>query len=250
MTLKKLKKYKLFRKEELLSLELLENQGFCNINYLLTSSKRKYIVRKFKNNETVNISRKYEFKIQKKASKINLASKPLFLDIKNGFMVCHYLEGNHKSELKNKEIKKLAKNIKKLHSIKSNKKKYDLKKDLQQYKKNLKNKEAKKSILICTKEIKKLKKSKTYLVTTHHDLNPKNILFYKNNIKFIDWEYVGANDIYFDLATVSFEFQFNKKQKNLLLNTYFKKCRKKEQKKLTSYILIYKNLCNLWFMSL
>lgn len=250
MTLKKLKKYKLFKKEKLLSLKLLKNQGFCNINYLLKTSKAKYLIRKFKKETTVNISREYEFKIQKKAYKKNIGAKPLLLDKQNQLMICFYLEGKHKEKLNIKEIKVLAKNIKKLHKIKSKQKKYDLKNDLKYYKNKLNNKKARKSISICKKEINKLKAYKTQLVTSHHDLNPKNIIFYKKSIKFIDWEYTGVNDIFFDLATICSEFHLDKREKTILLKKYFKYYKKKDEKKLSSFIIIYKNICKLWFMDL
>ena len=66
MTIEKLKKYNIF-KEELLSLELLKNQGFNNISYLLKTTKKIYVIRVFKSNESVNISREFEYKIQKKS---------------------------------------------------------------------------------------------------------------------------------------------------------------------------------------
>ena len=84
MTIEKLKKYNIF-KEELLSLELLKNQGFNNISYLLKTTKKIYVIRVFKSNESVNISREFEYQIQKKAYKNNLASKPIFLNEK--FMI-------------------------------------------------------------------------------------------------------------------------------------------------------------------
>ena len=250
MTLQKLKQYKIFESEKLLSLELLKNQGFCNINYLLKTSKKDYLIRKFKNDSTVNISRAYEYAIQEKAFQKDIAAQPLLLDEKNQFMVCDFLKGKHKKTINKKEIQLLAKNIKKLHKIKSNEKEYDLKKDLKNYKNILNNPEAQTSINICKKELKKLKKYKKELVTTHHDLNPKNILFHKNTIKFIDWEYVGVNDKFFDLATICFEFGLNKKEEKILLKSYQKKIDEKDMEKLHSYILIYEHLCKLWFISL
>jgi len=250
MTLQQLKQFKIFKNEKLQSLDLLENQGFCNINYLLKSSKNKYLVREFKSDETVNISRDFEYAIQKKAFKKDIAAQPLLLDKKKQFMICDFLKGSHKEKINKKEIKLLAKNIKKLHKIKSNEKEYELKRDLKDYKKNLKNSKAKVSISICKKELKKLKKYKKELVTTHHDLNPKNILFHKNTIKFIDWEYVGVNDKFFDLATVCYEFTLNTKEEKILLKAYQKSVHKKDIQKLHSHMLIYEHLCKLWFMSL
>ena len=83
-----------------------------------------------------------------------------------------------------------------------------------------------------------------------HFINPKNIIFYKNSIKFIDWEYAGVNDCFFDLATICIEFNLNKKEQNYLLKKYFKKVKKEYKVSLEVYIKIYKALCELWFKAL
>lgn len=248
MTLKKLLQYKIFN-EEILSLELLENQGYCNINYHLKTSKNSYVLREFKSDETVNISRDFEYKIQSKAFKKGIAAKPIYLDENKEFMIYEFLNGKHKKKLEKSELKDLVKTLKKLHKIKANTKVMNLKDELKKYK-YLKSIEAKKSLAICKKELKNLEKYDKLIVICHHDLNPKNILFTKNSIKFIDWEYSGLNDAFFDLATICFEFKLAKKERIYLLKKYLKNSTKKDMKKLESYIKIYKHICKLWFIIL
>lgn len=248
MKIKTLKKYKLFKNKKLKELELLKNQGFCNINYLLKDENKKYLIRVFKDNSSVNISREFEYKTQKKAFRKNLAAKPLLLTKK--FMVCEYLEGTHKYKLKSNELKELVKNIKKLHKIKSCVKVYNFKKDLKYYKDILKDKTSKKLIKSLKQEIKNLKSYKLQVVTTHHDLNPKNIIFHKNTIKLIDFEYAGVNDCFFDLASICCEFKLKKKEERTLLFTYFNKVKTSHKEKLNSYKIIYSLLCILWFKAL
>lgn len=247
LNLKLLKTYNIF-KEELLSLEVLKTQGFNNISYLLKTSKKSYIIRVFKSNESVNISREFEFKTQKKAHKKDIAPKAIFLN--SEFMIYEYTKGIHKSELKSSDIKTLAKQIKKLHKIKTKAKTYDLKSDLLNYKKILKDKESKELISQSLKSLKKLKKFKKELVLTHHDLNPKNIIFRKNKIKIIDWEYSGINDRFFDLAAVCIEFKLNKKEEKLFLENYLEEININHYSKLKHFKIIYKNLCDLWFEKL
>lgn len=247
LNLKLLKTYNIF-KEELLSLEVLKTQGFNNISYLLKTSKKSYIIRVFKSNESVNISREFEFKTQKKAHKKDIALKAIFLN--SEFMIYEYTKGIHKSELKSSDIKTLAKQIKKLHKIKTKAKTYDLKSDLLNYKKILKDKESKELISQSLKSLKKLKKFKKELVLTHHDLNPKNIIFRKNKIKIIDWEYSGINDRFFDLAAVCIEFKLNKKEEKLFLENYLEEININHYSKLKHFKIIYKNLCDLWFEKL
>ncbi|GGD46333.1 protein LicA [Malaciobacter pacificus] len=249
MTLKNLKQYKIFKNEKLLSLELFENQGFCNINYHLKTSKNSYVLREFKSDKTVNISRDFEFKVQKIAFGKNIATKPVYLDKNKKFMIYKFLDGNHKSKLKKSELNSLIKTVKKLHKIKLVSKEMNLKNELKQYK-YLDSKKAKKSLDICNKELRKLQRYKKSLVVCHHDLNPKNILFTKDGIKFIDWEYSGINDSFFDLATICYEFDLNKQKRVYLLKKYLKNYTKKDLSKLESYIKIYKHICKLWFISL
>lgn len=247
LNLNLLKTYNIF-KEELLSLEVLKTQGFNNISYLLKTSKKSYIVRVFKSNESVNISREFEFKTQKKAYKKHLAPKPIFLN--NEFMVYEYLEGIHKSKLSNIDIKKFAKQIKKLHKIKLKAKTYDIKSDLKNYKEILQDNKSIKLIKESEKILKKLKKFKKELVLSHHDLNPKNIIFKKNKIKIIDWEYSGINDKFFDLATICIEFKLNKKEEKSFLESYLEKVKVNDYLKLKYFKIIYTNLCTLWFEKL
>lgn len=250
MNLKFLKSYKLFKNEKLQKLDLLENQGFCNINYKLSSTKKSYLIRVFKSNNSVNISRDFEYKTQKKAYKLKIAPKPLLLDLENSLMITSFEKGVHKKSLNKKELINLVRTIKKVHKIKVSSKVYDLKKDLENYTLSLKDKESRLLIRDSLKELKKLKKYKKNLSLTHHDLNPKNLLFHKNKIKILDWEYAGTNDSFFDLATICCEFKLSKKQERILLKTYFKTINKKTFKKLNSYKIIYSSLCLLWFKTL
>ena len=87
LNIESLKTYNIFN-EELLSLDLLKNQGFNNISYLLKTTTNNYVIRVFKSNDSVNISREFEYKIQKKAYKIGIASKPIFLN--EEFMIYEY----------------------------------------------------------------------------------------------------------------------------------------------------------------
>lgn len=249
MTLQKLLQYKIFDDEEILSLELFDNQGYCNINYHLKTSNNSYVLREFKSDDTVNISRDFEFKIQKKAFKKGFASKPVYLDKNKEFMIYKFLDGKHKEKLYKNELEDLVKTLKKLHKIKANTKVLNLKSELKKYK-YLNSTEAKKSLAICKNELKNLEKHEKSIVICHHDLNPKNILFTKNSIKFIDWEYAGLNDSFFDLATICFEFKLSKKYRVYLLKKYLKNFTQKDMAKLESYIKIYKHICKLWFISL
>ena len=244
MNIESLKTYNIFN-EELLSLDLLKNQGFNNISYLLKTTTNNYVIRVFKSNDSVNISREFEYKIQKKAYKIGIASKPIFLN--EEFMIYEYKKGIHKTKLSKIELKNLVSKIKKFHNFKTTGKHYDLKLDLKNYSNTLSTPKSKKLINECFKSIKILEKQKYEAVLTHHDLNPKNIIFSKNSIKIIDWEYAGVNDRFFDLASLCVEFKLNKNEEKIVLDIYFKTKRSYHKIKLKHYKIIYDNFCKLWF---
>lgn len=250
MNIEDIDKYSFFKNKTISKFDLLKNQGFSNINYKIQCDKRTYLCRVFKSDLSVNISREYEFKIQKKAHKLNIAPKPILLDLKNKLMITNFSKGEHKRTLKKKDLENLIITVKKVHTIKTKQKAYKLKKEFLNYDLELKDKESKNLIKSSLKELKKIQKYKKQLVLTHHDLNPKNILFLKNKIKIIDWEYAGVNDCFFDLATIACEFNLDKKEEDLLLKTYFKKVKIYHLKKLYSYKIIYNSLCLLWFKSL
>jgi thiamine kinase-like enzyme len=137
VTIDFLKEYAIFQNETLQNLTLLENQGFCNTNYLLRTSKNKYVIRVFKN----NINRKFEFDTQQKVHQKGIAPKPLLLDLQHSLMIYQFVEGLHKVKLKKHHLRALATLLNRLHKTKV---RGSFPKDF---------------------------------VLCHHDLNPLNILF-------------------------------------------------------------------------
>jgi thiamine kinase-like enzyme len=84
------------------------------------------------------------------------------------------------------------------------------------------------------------------MVLCHNDLNPQNCIFFKETIKFIDWEFATMNDRYFDLASFSVEFQFSVLDEAYMLASYFGR-EGWNKKKLEAYKVIYRALCAQWF---
>lgn len=224
-----LKAHSFFNDKNIASCTLLENQGYCNENYLLVASGVKYIVRKLLRDD---IDRVFEWKIHNLAFEKNITAEPLVFDEVNGFMVFEFLEGEHKKELDENELKLLAQTLQKLHSISIDIKPIEL---------QIENK---------TEEVFKAFETmdnypKEY-VLCHNDLNPQNI-FFSHDVKFIDWEYVGVNDRYFDLACVCVEFGLDSEMVEMFLKVYFKGAYNLE--KLKAYKIIYKILCKEWFQN-
>jgi len=214
-----LKTHPFFSDKPIDSCTLLENQGYCNVNYLVVADSVKYIVRKLLRDD---IDREFEWKVQNLAYAQGITAEPLVFDRENGFMVFTFLEGEHKTELSSDELKHLAQTLQKLHNISINAKPIELQTD--------------------TSTIDNYAKE---YVLCHNDLNPQNI-FFSDELKFIDWEYAGVNDKYFDLACVCVEFGLDGEMVEVFLEAYFED-RDFSLEKLEAYKVIYRALCEEWF---
>ena len=216
--IEQLKKHPFFSDKTIESCTLLEHQGYCNENYLLVADGVKYILRKLLRDD---IDRVFEWKVQNLAFKKGITAEPLVFDSQNGFMLFSFLEGEHKSQLDENELKLLAKTLQKLHNITIYAKPIELQTDsstIEHYQKEY--------------------------VLCHNDLNPQNV-FFSDDIKLIDFEYTGVNDRYFDLACVCVEFELNKKMQKVFLEAYFED--EYNVEKFEAYKIIYKTLCEEWF---
>jgi len=213
-----LKNHPFFADKTIESCTLLEHQGYCNENYLLVADGVKYIVRKLLRDD---IDRAFEWQVQNLAFEKGITGEPLVFDSQNGFMIFSFLEGEHKSKLNENELKLLAKTLQKLHNISMDREPIELQIDT--------------STVACY--------PKEY-VLCHNDLNPQNIFFSKD-IKFIDWEYAGVNDRYFDVACVCVEFDLSGEMQEVFLEAYLEG--EYSLEKLEAYKVIYRALCEKWF---
>ena len=225
--IKLLKQHPFFKDKKLESCTLLENQGYCNENYLLVASENKYIVRKLLR---ADIDRAFEWHVLRLAYEQGITAEPLVYDELNGLMVFSFLEGEHRDTLGLSDVRFLVDTLKKLHGIHVKREPIEI---------NIQEK---------TDEVRQAfetidKYPKEY-VLCHNDLNPENI-FFSDEAKLIDFEYAGVNDRYFDLACVCVEFKLGIEMQEIFLEIYFESAYTLE--KLESYKLIYKALVDEWF---
>jgi len=227
--------YPIFLKDPIKTLSLLPEQGYCNVNYLAITENTRYLLRKLQPNK---IDRAFEYRVQHRAHQRRLGAKPVHYDEENYLIISDFLEGEHKSRLTPRELRTLAATLRKLHKIKLRSRPYRLKKDF-------KPKHTK-----ALHALRKLNREPKELVLTHHDLNPRNILFHNQKVKFIDWEYTGFNDRYFDLATIAAEYRLTQREEHYFLRSYFQNSTRINLKKLHLYKELYTILCSLWFKNL
>lgn len=229
-----LSRYTLFAGESIEGFELLENQGYCNENYVIHSEEKKYILRKF---IRTDIDREFEFEVQKLAYEIGISAEPLLLDEENALSISGYLEGIHKEKLEKNDLEQFAEVLQKLHTLKIASEPILLETLIETPSKDVQD------------AFRVISTFESETVLCHNDLNPKNVLF-SNTIQFIDWEYATLNDRYFDLAAVSVEFGLTYKDEAHFLTSYFTQKQDINYEKLTAYKVIYKALCLQWFNTL
>ena len=231
-----LKTHTFFADTQIESCMLLENQGYCNENYLVVVDGVKYIVRSFIKNET---NREEEFSIQKQAHLAGIAPQPLVLNLKDGYMVMEYIEGVHHKKLDLFSLYMLVDAISTLHDN------VFLDKDMVKAKDLVKRRD--KEVLNALEVIEFMEKYTEDSVVCHNDLNPLNIIWQENTPILIDFEYACVNDCYFDLAALSIEFVLEKKEESLMLHRYFGGVFYRE--KFEAYKVIYTALCEEWFQN-
>ncbi len=225
-----LQKHPFFKDKVVTSWEAVETQGFCNENYFVVADQKKYIVRNFLRTD---INREQEYKVHTLAFNAGITSELLAFDVDNSMMISAFLEGVHKDKLTRNDYKLLADTLRRIHSIELKSKPIEIK---------IKNEsdEVNQALNIIAQYDREL-------VLCHNDLNPKNILF-SDEVKFIDWEYAGVNDRYFDLACVCVEFKLKSIEEQYLLEYYFK-TEKSNEDKLSAYKILYKELVQEWFLN-
>jgi len=221
----------LFNGKVIDEIKLLPEQGYSNENYRFEVESKSYLLRKFKLQDR---DRVLEYQVQTLAYEKDLAAKPLLLHTDEGFMVSEFTEGEHKTVLERSDLKLLVEALQTLHSLTLDNSPLALV-DLFE---------------VINDEVKKAFETiETYpkeLVLCHNDLNPKNCIFSSNALTLIDWEFASMNDRYFDLASVSVEFELKQIDEAFMLALYFGRAGW-EKKKLDAYKVIYKALCKQWF---
>lgn len=197
--------------------------GFSNQNFIVNDA---YVLRILKENRDETLSIKNEINNYKTIENLKISEKLIYLNEENGIKITKFIHQTHyySTPKKIEELKGVAKNIKKLHKLKTNiTHEYDYVNKLNVYKSKIPvslylSKEYEDNIIEKMIQISKNKP----LVMSHNDLVKGNILFTKNKTYFIDWEYGSLNYEYFDLASFISENNLTIEETIIFLNEYYK----------------------------
>jgi len=217
-------------------------KGGQNINYLLESSKGKFVLRIENNKQFKNFRKEYLFL---KSTNGLLGPKVYLFDgskkiIPRDFFVEEFIEGKHPSKINNRFVIDMAKWFRKLHSRKTSKKpdcminnRYSLLCALKPYYRNYKryrhvldenlkqvlNGYFNRALELC-KINDNLFSDRKHFSILHRDPRKENMFYSKGKIRFIDWEFVDYNLPEWEIANFFEGSKLKDYQKKLFLKTY------------------------------
>jgi len=226
-----LEKYPLFKNDPIKTITPVASQGYCNLNYLVTTREHRYLLRVF---QQANIDRQAEIRIQQCAAKEGIAPPILIEDKDLAWILMAWVAGRDRTTLNKTALTTLAKTLQRLHALSCKAPNVDLPSQIQEH----------------TPEVKEACQTIAAYdiqpVLCHHDPNPKNLLWRDDHtLMLIDYEYAACNDCYADIAAVCVEFALDQECERFFCESYFKGSY--HPVKLEAYKVLYRQLCKEWF---
>lgn len=190
--------------------------GLTNTNYLVVVNEEKYFVRVAgENTETLGINREYEIEALTAASEAGIGPQLLHAVLPEGHFVTRYIEGEHWTLDEYRQpvnIQRLVDTVKHLHSLPPIRAEFSIFDRVDRMTKKARalqapfphdfNRFKQQSKII---QQNQRQDQSSWLRFCHNDLFSVNILD-DGRVRFIDWEFAGMGDIYFDLATLFYAY--------------------------------------------
>lgn len=197
------------------------SKGMSNYTYYFEANNEKYVIRIIGEGAEKYVDYYNELNAILLINSVNLTSDLIYFDPITGTKLAKYIDGNIYEFTPNKDLTKLIKSLKSLHSLKADYiQNYELINRLNKY-------ESFNNDLVLDTKFYELKEwlineyNNKYinepLVFCHNDLQDANIIETKDEVYLIDFEYAAYNDIYYDIASFEedaylvYESYFDKK---------------------------------------
>lgn len=208
-------------------------EGLTNTNYSVTVNGKRFVLRvSGQNTERLGINRKQEFEALKVVSDAGIGADVEHYILPEGHLVTRYIDGRHLTleEYRTQEnIRRIVMTVKRIHKLPLVCAKFSPFNRVTMYAEqaqsmgvSLPHDYAK----MCKKmeEIEKEQANDTYQWEKfcHNDLFWVNVLD-DGEVRFIDWEFSGVGDIYYDLATLTYAYD-SPKTLPLNLQEYMLEC--------------------------
>lgn len=196
------------------------------------------------------LDREAEHDIIETASLAGIGAQPLYFDQENGISLREYLPGrawNENDLRKPDNLHKLASRLRDLHALPPVGNMFEPGLAARRYARQLGTREAQNYADQANLILAELHSAPTRECLCHNDLVAGNILENSGKLKFIDWEYAGLGDPWFDLALVLEHHQLGDDLQSVLLRAYLQReLREAELKRLLDWRRFYAILLLLW----
>ena len=221
-------------------------QGLTNTNYSVIVNGKRFVLRvSGKNTTRLGINRQYEFEALEIASKAGIGAEVEFYLLPDGHLVTSYIDGHHLTleEYRTEEnIERIVNTVKHLHQLPLVQATFSSFGRVAMYAKQAQSM----GVPLPNDYDKMYQKMEEIEQEQSTDPNPwrrfcHNDLFCVNvlddgEIRFIDWEFSGVGDIYYDLATLTYAYDSpNTLSQNLqeyMLKCYFGEVSEMNRKRL------------------
>ncbi|GHF81700.1 phosphotransferase [Thalassotalea marina] len=218
-------------------------QGFSSDNYLVSANGQQYVL-KFAHQPLITS----QIAIQPKLHELAITPEVLATEPAKGLQLSQYWPS--KTPCTAEQLPAIGELLSRLHQIKHNSACMDFQQKFNQYQ-GLAEFAIHRPVIEVLKA--KLSAFDKHLGFCHNDLVLDNMLQCDNEVKLIDFEYSGNNDVFFDLASVSSSLLLGTEDKARLLTYYLAHCKltitnELAVKKLNCFQLAYDFLCYFWYI--
>ncbi|MCF4008505.1 phosphotransferase [Rheinheimera sp. UJ63] len=236
--------------------------GESNLNYYIKTERGEYVLRRYPL-DTLGVCRQQELRCQHAAAAIGLAPAPLALNNHQQLLISDYISDGIPLALNTERLTQLAVVVAKLHSLTIQTPVLQVSQYLRQLMDNSQLASLEPAATLFSALLHSAEQMQSLpfdRVLCHMDLHQGNVLWAKQQIWLLDFEYAQLTDSSFDLAAICLNYQLNQAEETQLLQAYLsarhfshsqtaRDCRHSLAERLHLAKRLYSGFCWLWYQA-